>query len=150
MNNYEYQQILTPPTTKGELGYDPSLSISDGAAAWAFIALIIAIVGGILTYFLFVKKADQPKSKFALWLKNFLSFKIMWIEPILKIVYYFATIFVILFSFSLLSMGAGGVVAFFMLLILGPISIRLVYEALIMFVMIWRNTRDIAENTKKE
>ena len=124
--------------------------MSDGVAVWCLLALIIAIVGGILTYFLFVRNSAEPKGKFAKWLKNFLNFKIMWIEPILKIIYYIATIFTVLCSFSFLSMGVEGIILFFVILVFGPIAVRLLYEALIMFIMIWRNTRDIAENTKKK
>ena len=87
--------------------------------------------------------------KFAKWLKDFLSFKIMWIEPILKVVYYVATIFTVLYSFTFLALGGYGFLMFLMCLVLGPIIIRIVYEATMMFIMIWRNTRDIAENTKK-
>lgn len=147
MQNYEYKQLYdsTP-----EYYYNDASTMSDGAAVWCLLALVIAIVGGILTYFLFIRNSAEPKGKFAKWLKNFLSFKIMWIESILKIIYYIATIFAILCSFAFLSMGAEGIILFFIILVFGPITIRLLYEALIMFTMIWRNTRDIAENTKKK
>jgi cellulose synthase/poly-beta-1,6-N-acetylglucosamine synthase-like glycosyltransferase len=128
--------------------YDTS-SLSSGAEAWVGIAAILAIVGGILTYFLFVKSKNEPKNNFAKWLKKFLDFKIIWIEGILKVIYYVATIFIILFSFAFLGNGANGVLAFFLTLILGPIFIRLIYEATMMLVMIWRNTKDIADNTAK-
>ena len=121
-----------------------------GAGIWMIIAAILAIVGGILVYFLFVKAKNEPKGKFSKWLKDFLSFNIMWIEPILKVVYYIATIFMILFSFTFLALGGIGILLFFMCLILGPIAVRLAYEMTMMFIMIWRNTRDIAENTKKK
>ncbi len=122
----------------------------EGAGIWAIIAAILAIVGGILLYFLFVKAKTAPNGKFLKWLKDFLAFKIMWIEPILKVIYYIATIFTILISFSFLSFGGAGFLAFISTLVLGPIVIRLIYEATMMFIMIWRNTRDIAENTKKK
>ena len=122
----------------------------EGAAIWMIIAAILAIIGGILLYFLFVRNNTEPKGKFAKWLKDFLSFKIMWIEPILKVVYYIATIFVILFSFSFLALGGVGVLSFFMCLIFGPIVVRLTYEMTMMFIMIWRNTRDIAASTEKK
>jgi len=114
------------------------------------IAAIIALVGGILLYFLFVKAKEEPKGKFLKWLKDFLAFRIMWIEPILKVVYYVATIFVMLFSFSFLSLGGTGVLMWLMMLVLGPIVIRLGYEFTMMFIMIWRNTKDISDNTKKK
>ena len=125
-------------------------SAFEGAGIWMIIAAILAIVGGILVYFLFVKSKTEPKGKFAKWLKDFLQFKIMWIEPILKVIYYVLTIFVVLNSFSFLSLGGYGVLMWILTLILGPILIRLGYEATMMFIMIWRNTQDIADNTKKK
>lgn len=130
--------------------YDAAVLMPAGFYVWTGIASIIAIIGGILIYFLFVKPKNDPKGKFAKWLKDFLSFKIMWIEPILKMVYYILTIGVILGSFGFLSLGGAGVLAFFLCLILGPIVVRLGYEATMMFIMIWRNTKDISDHTKKK
>ncbi len=131
-----------------------TLGTAAGTSVWGTIALILAIIGGILIYFLFVKSKTAPKGKFAKWLKDFLSFKIMWIEGILKAVYYIATIFVVLYSFTFLGLfGLYGGLAFLYFiacLILGPIIIRIAYEGAMMFIMIWRNTRDIAENTVKK
>lgn len=127
-----------------------SADVAAGVGIWGIISLILAIVGAILVYFLFVKAKAEPKSKFLKWLKDFLSFKVMWIEAILKVTYYFATIFVILISFSYLGFGGYGVLLFFLSLVLGPVIVRLIYEASIMFVMIWRNTRDIAEASGKK
>ena len=118
-----------------------------GVAIWGIVAIILAIVGGILVYFLFVKSDNNPKGKFAKWLKEFLAFKTMWLEAITKVLYYISTIFCILFSFSLISTSF---VAFLGVLILAPIIIRLVYESMIMFIMIWRNTADIAKATTED
>lgn len=131
---YYYNYSSTPASS----GFD--------AGIWAIIAFVLAIVGGILVYFLFVKSKNEPKGKFLQWLKEFLAFRIMWIEPILKVVYCILTIFVILFSFSLIPVSF---LAFVGTLLLGPIGIRLAYEITMMFIMIWRNTQDIANNTKK-
>ena len=130
--------------------YGVSNNLLEGFVVWAGVATILAIVGGILTYFLFVKSKNEPKGKFAKWLKDFLSFKIMWLEPILKCVYYIATIMVILVSFGFLGYGGSGVLMFFITLILGPIGVRLMYEFAMMFIMIWRNTKNIADNTSKK
>ncbi|MBR3138238.1 hypothetical protein IKG41_02725 [Candidatus Saccharibacteria bacterium] len=148
MSNYETYQLLN--SLDSSSSYGGSMNALAGAGIWAIIAAILAIVGGILVYFLFVKAKTEPKGKFAKWLKDFLSFKIMWIEPILKVVYYIATIFIILISFSYLSLGGVGFLGFILTLILGPIIIRILYEMTMMFIMVWRNTRDIAENTKKK
>ena len=127
--------------------YGAAASVPEGFYIWVAIASILAIIGGILLYFLFVRNKNTPKGKFASWLKDFLSFKIMWLEPILKVVYYILTIGCILVSFGFLGYGGAGILTFFVTLIGGPIIIRLGYEMTMMFIMIWRNTRDIAENT---
>ena len=144
MSDYEAYQLFNSVSNNSSY-----TSAATGASIWGIIALVLAIVGGILVYFLFVKAKTEPKGKFAKWLKDFLSFKIMWIEPILKVVYYVATIFTVLYSFTFIALGGYGFLMFLMCLVLGPIIIRIVYEATMMFIMIWRNTRDIAENTKK-
>ena len=148
MSDYEMYQFMNGMNNSSNGGYYNATTVDvNGAGIWIVVASIIAIIGGILTYFLFVRTKNEPKGKFLKWLKDFLSFKIMWLEPILKVFYYVATIFIVLFSFSFLSQGGAGVLLFFMCLILGPIFVRLAYEMAMMFIMIWRNTRDIAENT---
>lgn len=122
-------------------------SATSGAVIWSIIAIILAIVGGILVYFLFVKSKNEPKGKFTKWLKDFLGFNIMWLESILKVLYYIGTIFVILISFALIPFG---ILAFLCCLILGPIAVRLIYEATMMFIMIWKNTTIIAKNSEKK
>lgn len=119
----------------------------NGVVIWAIVAVIIAVIGGILVHFLFVKGKTEPKGKFLQWLKDFLAFKIMWLEALLKVFYYISTIFVILFSFALISVSF---VAFICTLVLGPIIIRLIYEGTMMFIMIWRNTADIAKATAED
>lgn len=138
-------------------GLNTSSSSADmmaGFGIWTIIALILAIIGGVLVHFLFVNAKTTPKGKFAKWLKDFLAFKIMWIEPILKVIYYIATIYVVLFSFNYLGMmgvlGGTAFLMFLLTLVLGPILIRIIYEFTMMFIMIWRNTRDIAANTEKK
>lgn len=149
MSDYEEAlQMLNSlnSTSSGSSAY----ATAQGVGIWGIISLILAIVGGILVYFLFIKSKNPVKGKFANWLKDFLSFKIMWIEAIIKVAYYIATIFIILISFSYLALGGSGFLLFLLTLILGPIIIRLIYEAGIMFIMIWRNTKEIADNTKKK
>ena len=148
MSDYETYQLINSMNSSNS-GYYNTSGL-EAAGVWILIAGILAIIGGILIYFLFVKPNTTPKGKFAKWLKDFLSFRVMWLEPILKVLYYIATIFIILFSFSFLSMGGAGVLAFFFTLILGPVLVRITYEFTMMFIMIWRNTKDISDNTKKQ
>lgn len=148
MSDYETYRMLTD-VSNGNY-YTTTTSMGEGFAIWFIIASILAIVGGILVYFLFVKSKNEPKGKFAKWFKDFLSFKIMILEPILKILYYILTIGVILMSFGFLGYGGYGVLMFFLTLILGPVLVRVGYEFTMMFVMIWRNTKDIADSTAKK
>lgn len=115
-----------------------------GTAVWTVIAFIIAIAAGIMIYFMFVKD-NKPVSKNLQKLKDLLDFKTMLIEPILKIVYIIATVFIILFSFGFISINF---VSFLMVLILGPIGIRIVYELMMINIMIWKNTKEINDNIK--
>ena len=115
-----------------------------GTAIWTAIAFVIAIAVGIMIYFMFVKD-NKPVSKNLQKLKDLLDFKTMLIEPILKIVYIIATVFIILFSFGFISINF---VSFLMILILGPIGIRIVYELMMINIMIWKNTKEINDNIK--
>ena len=115
-----------------------------GTAVWTVIAFIIAIAAGIMIYFMLVKD-NKPVSEKLQKLKDLLDFKTMLIEPILKIVYIIATVFIILFSFGLISLNF---VSFLMVLILGPIAIRIVYELMMINIMIWKNTKEINDNIK--
>ena len=70
----------------------------------------------------------------------------MWIETAIKILYYICTIYAVLVSFAMIQFSF---LAFLFTLVVVPVLIRLAYEGATMLVMIWRNTADIAANTKK-
>ena len=159
MSDSDFYKLLLDDSSSSYSGLSGSstsglMGTAAGAGIWLIIAGILAIVGGILVYFLFVRSKNEPKGKFGKWLKDFLSFKVMWIEPIMKVVYYIATIFVILYSFTYFGMfnlmGGMALLMWLLTIVLGPIIVRILYEMTMMFIMIWRNTRDIAENTKKK
>ena len=115
-------------------------------AIWTIVALILSIIGGILVYFLFIKTNNKLSDNLKK-LRDLLDFRIMLIEPILKIVYLIGTIFIILFSFNFITINF---ISFLLILIIGPVIIRIVYEAALILVMIWKNTKIISDNTKKE
>ncbi len=71
-----------------------------GAMIWGIIALVLSLVGCFVIYFLFVRKDVKSKSKFVLWLQEFLRFNKMLIEPIIKITYIFGALFLTLGSFA--------------------------------------------------
>mgnify|MGYP004521645983 FL=1 len=130
----------------GYSGIDAVSKTSIGAIVWGILSVVIAIVGGLLVYFLFIKKDCKTNNKFVKWLKEVLQFKVMFVEIILKVVYLIATIYVILLSFSFIGTSF---FVFLSMLLFGPIAIRLIFEQLLMFIMVWKNTSEIAKNTKK-
>lgn len=132
MYNYDY---ITEESTS-------TLANIAGVAVWTIIAFIIAIAAGIMIYFMFVKD-NKPVSQNLQKIKDLLDFKVMLIEPILKIIYIISTVFIILFSFGLISTSF---VSFLLVLIFGPISVRVVYELMMINIMIWKNTKEINEN----
>ena len=139
MYNYNYG---------GGLGSSSSLGSGVNLAEvgiWGIVSLILALVGCFLVYFLFVVKKENPKQKFAAWLKEFLSFDKMLIEPIVKITYYFFAIYVTLVSFALISTSF---LLFLAVLVFGNLGARLIAEAVLIRIMIWKNTTEIRKHLK--
>ena len=113
---------------------------------WTIVALVLSVIGGILAYILFVKKDVKLENKFLIWFKSFLDFKEMLIETILKVTYIILAIFITLSAFKLISVSFIG---FLVSLVFGNLMLRLIYEASLMFIMIWRNTSEINNKMKK-
>lgn len=122
-----------------------SLTTGASSGVWSIVALILAIIGSILAYFLFVKPSKEYPSKFVNWLRSFLNFGEMLIEPILKVTYMFFAIYITLGSFSLISYDF---LTFLLVLLLGNLLTRVIYEAAMMTVGIWKNTKEINKKMK--
>ena len=112
------------------------------------IAAILALVGGILVYYLFVKPDNKVNSEFLKKLKEVLRFNVMFIEGLLKIFYIIAAIFNTLSSFCWFAFGFMGVIFFLVQLTLGNVVIRVIYEAILIKIMIWKNTNEINKKMK--
>ena len=80
-------------------GFD-SVAANAGSGIWTIISFIIAIAGAFIVYFMFVKSNQNYPNKFLNWLKSFLNFQEMLIEPILKITYIFVALLITLTSFA--------------------------------------------------
>ncbi len=130
-------------TTYGN--YDGYALASGGSNVWTIIALVLAIVGAFLAYFLFVKPEKEYPQKFLNGLRNFLNFTYMLIEPILKITYIFLALFITLTSFNFISVSFP---YFLIFLVGGNLVVRVVYEASMMMVGIWKNTKEINKKMK--
>ena len=117
-----------------------SNSMAD-ASVWMIVSIILAIVGGILIYFLFLSKKNEGKfNGFVGWLYDFLSFKKMFMEALLKITYLIVALYITLSSFALIGTSFIGFLA---MLIIGNVVARLVYEFSLLLLVICRNTTEI-------
>lgn len=111
------------------------------------ILFLIALVGGICAYLMFVKSDEEPKDQRLLKLKEFLSFKKMIFEGLLKASYIIFALFITLYSFQI--MVGTSFITGLMLLILLNIMLRIGYEASLIVLLIWRNTNDISKKLGK-
>lgn len=110
------------------------------------IVLILSFVFALLIYFLFLKPSNEDKlSGFLKKLYDFLSFKTMTLEAIIKILYLFSTIFITIYSLSLIGQNFW---LFLLTLVIGNITTRIVAEGSLLFLLIYKNTKDIRENIK--
>lgn len=116
-----------------------------GSFVWFIIAAVLAVIGGIVIYFLFVRTDKKEDNKYLAWFKDFANFKKMLIEPILKVTYLILAIFITLYSFGLIGVSF---VAFLLTLTLGNILLRLAYETTLILLMIWKNTTEINKKMK--
>lgn len=133
--DYEYYDMI-----------DSGFGISNSSTTWMIVAFILAVVGGILTYFLFLKKDNNNKfTGFVNYLYEFLSFKKMWLETILKVSYLILTIYITLMSFELIGKSF---IAFLLTLVFGNIILRVVYELSLILLTICRNTTEINKKLK--
>ena len=126
-------------------GLDNVMSMNKADSTWTVVAFVLAICGAIISYFMFVKPEKKYDSKFVNWLRSFLNFNEMLIEPILKVTYIFFALFITLSSFSLIGINF---LAFLLTLLLGKLFIRVVYEASMMMIGIWKNTKEINKKMK--
>ena len=125
-----------------------ALTSAVGSTVWVILSLILAVVGGILVYFLFLSKKNEGKfTGFLGWLYDFLSFKKMFLEALLKVTYLIIAIYITLYSFVLIGDSFLG---FLLTLVLGNVIARVVYEFSLVLLVICRNTTDIAKNTSKK
>ncbi len=126
-------------------GFEFDHWLNRGSEAWSAIAIILAITGAILTYFLFIKSDKKYGQKFVDWLRNFLNFEEMIIEPILKMSYIFFAIFITLTSFNFISYSFP---YFLIYLIGGNLLVRVAYESIMVLIGIWKNTKEINKKMK--
>ncbi len=121
------------------------------------VGSIFALAGTIVVWIMVVPDKKRPGlNKFFQHVHDFFNFKTLWIEKILKFLYILTTLtciatgFFLLFSvresssffgLSTRSEYCGG--DGFLFLTVGPIVVRLVYESIMMFILLVKNSIDI-------
>lgn len=124
-----------------------SFQSAANSAAWVGISLILAIIGGIVLYFTFLGKRNEDKfSGFLGWLYDFLGFKKMFAEALLKITYLIIAIYITLSSFSMIGSDFLG---FLLYLVLGNLIARIIYEFSLIALVNCRNTTEINKKMSK-
>lgn len=114
---------------------------------WTIVSVILAIIGGIVLYFTFLSKKNEGKfTGFLGWLYDFLTFKKMMKENVLKILYIIVALFVTLSSFGLISISF---LAFLLTLVIGNVLTRVIYELLLVKLVICKNTTEINKKLNK-
>ena len=69
----------------------------NGQMVWAIIAAVIALIGGIVLYFTFLNSKNEGRFKgFLGWMYDFLTFRKMMLEALLRICYLILVIYVTL------------------------------------------------------
>ena len=129
--------------------YSGGVTAVNNVQSWAGPVIIISLIAAVLIFFLFLTKKNEGKFKgFLGWMYDFLSFKKLAVEGILKIAYIALALYMTIMSFAFIGMNFG---YFLLILIGGNILVRVVYEILLILVIVCKNTSEInAKLTKKD
>ena len=104
-----------------------AVTINSNLSTFLIIAIIVSIAVAIVVYLTFMGKNNEGKlSKNLTKLYDFLHFKNFYIVDFLKICYIFATVFLTIISFSIISYNF---FSFLLILVVGNIMIRIGFEA---------------------
>lgn len=105
------------------------------------VALLLAIAGTVLSYiFIIPKNKARELNKFWRFVHDTFNFKTLLVEHIFKAMYVFLTIFMVAYGFCAMFVSfLGGI----LLMVLGPIAVRITYEMIMMFIILVKNTSDI-------
>ena len=118
---------------------------------FSVVAIVFAIAATVLAFIFIVPEKKREKlGTFGKFVHDTVNFKYLIVEKILQALYIFATAYTILCGFFMLFMttttwtgtrwlGGWGI----LLMLLGPIVIRLLYELLMMAVLLFKNVIEI-------
>ncbi len=115
-------------------------------STWIAISAVLALIGGIIVYLVFISETSEKFSGFSSWLHKFLNFKKLFIDVVLKVMYVVSALFVTLSSFSFIRVS---IATAFLWLIFGNIIVRMVFEFISMLMTLVTNTTEINEKLDK-
>ncbi len=130
----------------------------------SILAGILAVVATVLAFiFIVPEKKRANMNKFGKFLHDTVNFRYLIIEKILQALYIYATASVVLLGFFMLFYVQPGYDSYYyrtpatwyggyglLLIILGPIVVRLAYELLMMAVLLVKNVIQINNKIKNE
>ena len=117
----------------------------DATLVLAFLGVIAAM---ICIYVLIMPEGKyHTLNPFCKWLADLFNFRSLWLESIIKFFYVLSTVFCVVYGFLMVfsvdywgdSLAFPGI----LLLLAGPVAVRLVYEGTMMFILLVKNTMEI-------
>ncbi len=118
------------------------------------LAAVFGLAACIVLYVMVLpkKKDGQLQNKYLQFIHDYFHFKTLYLEVILKFIFTLATCLVVFYGFFTLfgedywgdsTFGTGLVI-----LIAGPLALRIAYESIMMFILLVKNVIDINNKTK--
>ena len=123
-----------------------SVSLMSGSV-WSIIAAVLAVVGALVAFFFFARQPRDKFTGFAAKLHDFVNFKRLRAEAILKLFYLAVAIFTTLASFELISTSF---LLFFLTLVIGNIMLWVTFQFAMIMVKIYRNLEEINAKLSKK
>ena len=126
--------------------------MSSASAVLIILGIILALAATIVAWIMIVPEQKRPQlNKFFQYLHDLFNFKSLWLEKILKFLYIFETLacvivgFFMLFSFSSYGFGRRTWTGWIGLLVMifGPIFVRIGFEFTMMLVLLVKNTMEV-------
>lgn len=122
-------------------------SVFSTSLVWVIISVVVAIVGGVALYFTFLNKNNENKFKgFLANLYNYLNFKVFIVDHLFRILYIINAILLTLISFVFIKQSF---LAFILILIVGNIVLRIMYELGLLIFELFKNLKEINGKLKK-
>ncbi len=118
------------------------------SSVWGIVSILVALCVGIVLYFTFLNpKNAEHYTGATKKIYDFLTFKVMSLETILKICYLVIAIYITISSFSLISTSF---IEFLLVLFLGNIIVRLLFEGALLILMIHKELVEVNSKLPKD